>query len=73
VDRTYKKGHALHPLVCFDAASGAAQPVLLEQRLGQFDAGSDGGNPAAKRVCYRFLTIPALVGHRRSATGGQAA
>jgi Transposase DDE domain group 1 len=33
VDRTYKKGYALHPLLCFDAASGAA--VHARMRRGK--------------------------------------
>jgi hypothetical protein len=31
VDRTYKKGYALHPLLCFDAASGAAVHARLRR------------------------------------------
>ncbi len=31
VDRTYKKGYALHPLLCFDAASGAAVAARLRR------------------------------------------
>jgi hypothetical protein len=30
-DRTYKKGYALHPLLCFDAASGAAVHARLRR------------------------------------------
>lgn len=30
-DRTYKKGYALHPLLCFDAASGAAVAARLRR------------------------------------------
>ena len=30
-DRTYKKGYALHPLVCFDGASGAAVHARLRR------------------------------------------
>jgi hypothetical protein len=36
VDRTYKKGYALHPLLCFDAASGAA--VHARMRRGRAGA-----------------------------------
>ena len=36
VDRTYKKGYALHPLLCFDAASGAA--VHARMRRGKAGA-----------------------------------
>jgi hypothetical protein len=39
VDRTYKKGYALHPLVCFDAASGAA----VHARLRRGRAGASTG------------------------------
>jgi hypothetical protein len=31
VDRTYKKGYALHPLLCFDAVSGAAVHARLRR------------------------------------------
>lgn len=31
VDRTYKKGYALHPLLCFDAVSGAAVAARLRR------------------------------------------
>lgn len=31
VDRTYKKGYALHPLLCFDAASGSAVHARLRR------------------------------------------
>lgn len=31
VDRTYKKGYALHPLLCFDAGSGAAVHARLRR------------------------------------------
>src|SRR5688572_12884338 len=31
VDRTYKKGYALHPLLCFDALSGAAVHARLRR------------------------------------------
>src|SRR5439155_13571865 len=31
VDRTYKKGYALHPLLCFDAESGAAVHARLRR------------------------------------------
>lgn len=31
VDRTYKKGYALHPLLCFDSASGAAVHARLRR------------------------------------------
>jgi Transposase DDE domain group 1 len=30
-DRTYKKGYALHPLLCFDAGSGAAVAARLRR------------------------------------------
>ena len=30
VDRTYKKGYALHPLLCFDAASGVFARIVKE-------------------------------------------
>src|SRR5581483_6443583 len=30
-DRTYKKGYALHPLLCFDAGSGAAVHARLRR------------------------------------------
>jgi Transposase DDE domain group 1 len=39
VDRTYKKGYALHPLLCFDAASGAA----VHARLRRGKAGASSG------------------------------
>lgn len=39
VDRTYKKGYALHPLLCFDAASGAA----VHARLRRGRAGASTG------------------------------
>jgi hypothetical protein len=38
-DRTYKKGYALHPLFCFDAASGAA----VHARLRRGRAGASTG------------------------------
>jgi hypothetical protein len=38
-DRTYKKGYALHPLLCFDAASGAA----VHGRLRRGRAGASTG------------------------------
>ena len=31
-DRTYKKGYALHPLLCFDAASGAAHEIRSQDK-----------------------------------------
>jgi hypothetical protein len=31
VDRTYKLGYALHPLLCFEAASGAAVHARLHR------------------------------------------
>lgn len=39
VDRTYKKGYALHPLLCFDAESGAA----VHARLRRGRAGASTG------------------------------
>jgi hypothetical protein len=39
VDRTYKKGYALHPLLCFDADSGAA----VHARLRRGRAGASTG------------------------------
>lgn len=39
VDRTYKKGYALHPLLCFDAMSGAA----VHARLRRGKAGASTG------------------------------
>jgi hypothetical protein len=39
VDRTYKKGYALHPLLCFDAGSGAA----VHARLRRGKAGASTG------------------------------
>jgi hypothetical protein len=39
VDRTYKKGYALHPLLCFDAVSGAA----VHARLRRGKAGASTG------------------------------
>jgi hypothetical protein len=39
VDRTYKKGYALHPLLCFDASSGAA----VHARLRRGKAGASTG------------------------------
>ena len=39
VDRTYKRGYALHPLLCFDAASGAA----VHARLRRGRAGASTG------------------------------
>lgn len=39
VDRTYKKGYALHPLLCFDAVTGAA----VHARLRRGKAGASTG------------------------------
>jgi hypothetical protein len=39
VDRTYKKGYAMHPLLCFDASSGAA----VHARLRRGRAGASTG------------------------------
>ena len=39
VDRTYKKGYALHPLLCFDAQTGAA----VHARLRRGKAGASTG------------------------------
>ena len=38
-DRTYKKAYALHPLVCFDAASGAAVHARLRRGKANTAAG----------------------------------
>jgi Transposase DDE domain group 1 len=47
VDRTYKKGYALHPLLCFDAASGAA-----------VHAGCVAARPARRAGCTRSWPRP---------------
>lgn len=49
VDRTYKKGYALHPLLCFDAASGAA----VHARLRRGKAGASTGMKSFLRETLR--------------------
>ena len=39
-DRTYKKGYALHPLLCFDGASGAAVHARLRRGKANTAAGT---------------------------------
>src|SRR6202011_5212669 len=34
-DRTYKKGYALHPLLCFDSETGAAVAARLTRGQGK--------------------------------------
>lgn len=49
VDRTYKKGYALHPLLCFDAKSGAA----IHARLRRGKAGPSTGIATFARETLR--------------------
>jgi hypothetical protein len=49
VDRTYKKGYALHPLLCFDAASGAA--VHARMRRGKVNPSKGMKTFLAETLC----------------------
>lgn len=51
VDRTYKRGYALHPLFCFDAASGAA----VHARLRRGKAGASTGMESFLRETLRRI------------------
>jgi hypothetical protein len=51
-DRTYKRGYALHPLLCFDAASGAA----VHARLCHGKAGPSTG--IATFLCEALRRVP---------------
>jgi hypothetical protein len=78
VDRTYKKGYALHPLLCFDVASGAAvharprrgktgassgMRTFLAETLRRVPGRRDGSGPARLGVLRRCAARPA--GSRR--------
>jgi hypothetical protein len=58
VDRTYKKGYALHPLLCFDAESGAA----VHARLRRGRAGASTGIQTF--VAEALRAVPEGVGVR---------
>jgi hypothetical protein len=58
VDRTYKKGYALHPLLCFDAESGAA----VHARLRRGRAGASTG--ISTFVTEALRAVPDGVGVR---------
>ena len=58
VDRTYKKGYALHPLLCFDAASGGA----VHARLRRGKAGASTGMKTFLTETLR--RVPAGIGVR---------
>jgi hypothetical protein len=58
VDRTYKKGYALHPLLCFDAETGAA----VHGRLRRGRAGASTGIQTF--VTEALRAVPAGVGVR---------
>ncbi|MDQ4132471.1 MAG: IS1380 family transposase, partial [Actinomycetota bacterium] len=58
VDRTYKKGYALHPLLCFDAESGAA----VHARLRRGKAGASTG--ISTFVTEALRAVPDDVGVR---------
>ena len=58
VDRTYKKGYALHPLLCFDAESGAA----VHARLRRGKAGASTG--ISTFVAEALRAVPDGVGVR---------
>jgi hypothetical protein len=64
VDRTYKKGYALHPLLCFEAGSGAA----VHARLRRGKAGPSTG--IASFVTETLRRIPAGVGVRARLDSG---
>ncbi len=51
VDRTYKKGYALHPLLCFDAESGSA----VHARLRRGKAGASTGIQTFVREAMRAV------------------
>jgi hypothetical protein len=51
VDRTYKKGYALHPLLCFDAETGAA----VHARLRRGKAGASTGISTFVREALRAV------------------
>ncbi len=57
VDRTYKKGYALHPLLCFDAESGAA----VHARLRRGKAGASTGIGAFVAEALRAVPDGVLV------------
>jgi hypothetical protein len=58
VDRTYKKGYALHPLMCFDAETGAA----VHARLRRGKAGASTG--ISTFVTEALKAVPDGVGVR---------
>ncbi len=58
VDRTYKKGYALHPLLCFDAETGAA----VHARLRRGKAGASTG--ISTFVTEALRAVPDGVGVR---------
>jgi hypothetical protein len=58
VDRTYKKGYALHPLLCFDADTGAA----VHARLRRGKAGASTG--ISSFVTEALRAVPAGVAVR---------
>lgn len=58
VDRTYKKGYALHPLLCFDAETGAA----VHSRLRRGKAGASTG--ISTFVSEALRAVPDGVGVR---------
>jgi hypothetical protein len=58
VDRTYKKGYALHPLLCFDAETGAA----VHARLRRGKAGASTG--ISTFVAETLRAVPDGVGVR---------
>ena len=58
VDRTYKKGYALHPLLCFDADTGAA----VHARLRRGKAGASTG--ISTFVTEALRAVPGGVGVR---------
>ena len=60
VDRTYKKGYALHPLLCFDAASGAA----VHARLRRGRAGPSTGMKTFLAETLRRVPAGVAVGAR---------
>jgi hypothetical protein len=64
VDRTYKRGYALHPLLCFEAGSGAA----LHARLRRGKAGPSTG--IATFVTEALRRVPASVAVRARLDSG---
>jgi hypothetical protein len=64
VDRTYKRGYALHPLLCFDAASGAA----VHARLRRGRAGASTG--MATFLTETLRRVPAGVAVRARMDSG---